>query len=67
VSIESVDATERPRSERDILDAIACVESEMILSTMAMSKKHGPLLMHYTVIRDALRELLLRRAKELKP
>lgn len=56
------DVTGQPRPRADVLAALRCVEEEMVINPMAMSAKSGPLLLHYNVIRDALRELLALRA-----
>lgn len=61
------DVTVQPRSHEDVMSALKCIEQEMVYNPMAMSAKSGPLLLHYTVIRDCLRELLVRREMERKP
>jgi hypothetical protein len=55
------DVTGTPRPTRDIEAALRCIESEMTKNPMAMSKTGEPLLIHYTVIRDVLREALKER------
>lgn len=61
------DVTGTPRPHEDVMAALKCIEQEMVYSPTAMSAKSGPLLLHYTVIRDCLRELLMRREMERKP
>jgi len=56
--MEFKDVTGTPRPARDIEAALRCIESEMLKNPMAMSKTGEPLLIHYTVIRDVLREAL---------
>lgn len=55
------DVTGTPRRLEDVLAALQCVEQEMVRNPMAMSSQGEPLLLHYSVIRDALRELLAHR------
>lgn len=55
------DVTGTPRPHADVLAALKCIEEEMVAHPTAMSAKSGPLLLHYSVIRDCLRELLVRR------
>jgi hypothetical protein len=59
--MEFNDVTGTPRPTRDIEAALRCIESEMIKNPMAMSKTGEPLLIHYTVIRDVLIEVLSKR------
>lgn len=59
--MEFEDVTGQPRPREDVLAALKCIEQEMVLNPMAMSVKSGPLLLHYSVIRDCLRELLAHR------
>ena len=65
--MEFKDVTGTPRPHADVLAALQCIEQEMVLNPTAMSVKSGPLLLHYSVIRDCLRELLLRREMDRKP
>jgi len=58
------DVTGTPRPHEDVMAALKCIEEETVLNPTAMSKKSGPLVLHYMVIRDCLRELLLRREKD---
>ena len=59
--VDFKDMSGTPRSERDIEEALACISGEMIRNPMALSKAGGPLLLHYVVIRDVLREALALR------
>jgi hypothetical protein len=59
--MEMVDMTGKPRSERDVRAALDFIEREMVKNPMATGKDGTPCLIHYTVIRDALRELLALR------
>jgi hypothetical protein len=59
--MEIEDTIGKPRPHKDVLDALKCIEQEMMLNPLAMSKKSGPLLIHYSVIRDCLNELLVLR------
>jgi hypothetical protein len=61
--MEFEDVTDQPRPHEDVVKALLCIEEEMVLNPMAMSQRSGPLLLHYSVIRDCLRELLLLRKK----
>ena len=61
--VETVDASGRSRPAEDIRSAISCIEGEIVKNPMAMSKGGEPLLMHYLVVCDALRELLALRAR----
>lgn len=61
------DVTGTPRRHEDVMAALKCIEQEMVYNPTAMSAKSGPLLLHYSVIRDCLRELLIRREMERKP
>lgn len=60
--MEYEDMTGTPRPVRDIEAALRCIENEMLKNPMAMSKTGEPLLIHYTVIRDVLKETLERRS-----
>lgn len=62
-AIEMEDISGTPRSERDIREAITFIEREMITNPMAMGSGGVPYLIHYVVIRDALRELLSLRSQ----
>jgi hypothetical protein len=63
--IDMEDATGTPRPERDVLAAIEFATREMMAHPTAMTKEGFPMVMHYIIIREALRELLvLRRAVE---
>ena len=58
-----VDVTGQPRPIQDIEDALKFVEAEMIHNPVRMGPgKTGPALIHYSVIRDVLRDELKRRA-----
>lgn len=46
---------------RDIEAALRCIENEMLKNPMGMSKSGEPLLIHYTVIRDVLKDALIRK------
>lgn len=58
------DLSGTPRPTSDIVEALRCIETEIVQNPLAMSKQHGPLVIHYIVIRDALIELLAVRAKK---
>lgn len=60
--MEFVDESGKPRPLEQIEAALHCIESEIVRNPLAMSKSGESLLMHYIVIREALRELLQRRA-----
>jgi len=57
------DATGQPRRTRDIEAALACITREMAQHPMALAKNGEPLMIHYIVIREVLREYLAGRAK----
>jgi hypothetical protein len=59
-----IDVTAKPRPKRDIELAIECFRSEVVKNPMAMSKDGQPLIMHYLVACDAMRELLALRGEE---
>ena len=61
------DLTGTPRPHTDVLAALKCVEEEMIAHPTAMSAQVGSLLLHCSVIRGCLRELLVRREMERRP
>lgn len=52
------DVTGTPRPERDVEAALKFVEREMIHNPMARASDGTPVLIHYTVIRDVLRDYL---------
>jgi hypothetical protein len=59
VSIEFEDQTGKPRPLRDLEAALAFVEAEMIANPTRMGPRDtGPAVMHYLVIRDALKALI---------
>ena len=55
------DVTGQPRPTRDIEAALACITREIVHHPMALAKNGEPLVMHYLVIRDVLREYLTAR------
>ena len=60
--LEFEDVTDKPRPVRDIQDALRFVEQEMLHNPMRMGAGNsGPALIHYSVIRDVLRDELARR------
>jgi len=59
--MEVKDVTGTPRPERDVRAALTFIEREMVNNPLASGKDGTPCLIHYTVIRDALRELLALR------
>jgi hypothetical protein len=59
--IDMNDVTGTPRPARDIELALGYVTKQMVIDPTALSKDGVPRLMHYTVIRDALQELLALR------
>ena len=66
--ISMKDVTGTPRPERDIVDACTFVTNEIVRNPMARGADGTPALIHYTVIRDALHELLvLRKALQNLP
>jgi hypothetical protein len=58
---EFIDSTGTPRPTRDIIDALKCIENEMLRNPTALAKDGAPLLIHYIVIRDVLVGELVRR------
>ncbi len=64
--LEEEDVTGHPRPERDIEAAYHFISREMVTRPMEMGADGTPAMLHYTVIRDALRELLsMRRVRVL--
>ena len=56
------DVTGQPRPVRDIEAALKFIEAEMIHNPVRMGPSNtGPALIHYTVIRDVLRDALRTR------
>lgn len=60
--ISMKDVTGTPRSEREVQEALDYVTKQMIKDPLCRSFEGEPRLLHYVVIRDALRELLAMRA-----
>jgi hypothetical protein len=60
---EFEDVTGKPRPIRDIIDALRFVEADMMRNPMRMLEGHGPALIHYSVIRDVLREAIATRSE----
>ena len=57
--VKMTDVSGQPRPLRDLEAALRFVEAEMVTNPMRMGPKDtGPVLMHYTVIRDALRAMI---------
>lgn len=54
------DVTGQPRPERDVDAALKFVEREMIYNPLAKASDGTPALIHYMVIRDVLRDYLVR-------
>lgn len=64
MSVEDEDITDTPRSDREIEEALRIITSEMIYNPTVKSKAGPPLLITYVTVRDALKELLMRREIE---
>ena len=60
--MEMTDVTGTPRPERDVEEALRFVENEMMRRPMALGADGSPMLIHFTVIRDVLRDDLRRRS-----
>lgn len=59
------DVTGKPRPMRDIKAAFDCLRSEIVRNPMALSNDGQPLVMHYLVICDVIRELAKFRGESL--
>ena len=60
-----IDESIKPRPRVDIEAALACITREVMTNPMARAKNDEMLVIHYIVIRDALRELLSLRSTEV--
>lgn len=59
MGIEMEDVTGRPRPLADLERALRFVEAEIVCNPMRIGPKDtGPVLLHYMVIRDALRVVI---------
>jgi len=64
--MEIEDVTGTPRPDRDVVEAMRFVTEQVVREPMAMTKTGVPYTIHFMVIKDALLELLERRAKEAR-
>jgi len=55
------DNTGKPRPKEDIEAALKALTTEVVRNPMAILKDGSPALMHYIVVIDAMRELLILR------
>lgn len=66
--LQQEDVTGESRPERDIEAAYTFISREMIARPLALGADGTPALLHYMVIRDALRELVtLRKGRVMSP
>ena len=61
MSVEFEDVSGQPRPIRDIEEALAAITKEVVTNHMGRFKDGTPVVLHYIVIVDALRELIALR------